>query len=170
MKTKGICKHIGITAAGIIVLVLLPLLAHFDLFSENTRTDAVSSATVPLPEEPSGSFIVLINTEMHKDTLEDWETFFRDEDFVVIFEDISCLAAKGDAAGQQLAERFRASLPENQMRLRFEDGTLLASKAEAGLIDVAVLSREMAQYLQLGEVRPLSGLTVLEIGLEGGTE
>ena len=170
MKTKGIGGHIGITAAGIFFLVFLPLLVHFDLFSGKAETDAVSSATVPLPEEPSGSFLVLINTKLHKDTLEEWEAFFRDGEFVVIFEDISCLAAKGDAAGQQLAERFRASLPENQMQLRLEDGTLLASKAEAGLIDVAVLSREMAGYLQLGETKALPGLTVLEIGLEGGAE
>lgn len=170
MKKTGIGRHIIITAAGIILLVLLPLLTHFDLFSDTAETDAVSSATLPLPDQPSGSFVVLINTERHKDTLDDWETFFRDEDFVVIFEDISCLTAKGDAAGQQLAERFRAQLPENQMQLRVEDGTLLASKAEAGAIDVAVFSLEMARYLQLGEAGTLSGVTVIEIGQEGAAE
>ena len=48
------------------------------------------------------------------------------------------------------------------MRLRTENATLLVSKIEAGWLDAAVLSREMAEALQL---RPeaLQGVTVIRV-------
>ena len=68
----------------------------------------------------------------------------------------------GAVSGVQLAQRFQAQLPENQMRLRTENATLLVSKIEAGRLDAAVLSLEMAEALQL---RPeiLNGVTVITV-------
>ena len=146
----------------LVFLVVLPIVTHVDVFGAAQSTDATSGASMVLPDQPSGEFLVLIRTEGHEDALEDWESFFRDEDeFAVIFEDISCLVAEGDTTGQQLAERFMAQLPENQMSLRHDEGALVASKAEAGFIDVVIMSAEMADDLALK--RDIPGVRTLII-------
>ena len=118
-----------------------------------------------LPDQPSGEFLVLINTKRHADTLEDWETFFKgeEEDLPVIFDDIDCLAASSDVTAMQLADRYLAQLPENQMKLRIEDATMLASKAEAGLIDVAFFSEEMADALSLAGEKDMKDVRVIRV-------
>ena len=162
MKALRALGHAGAVAAALMLLIGWPLLANFDFRKANDGLDAVSQASLALPDQPSGEFLLLIRTSLHEDTLDAWRAFFTDaEDFEVIFEDVSCLAAAADAPGRQLAERYQAQLPENQMRLRWEDPTLLASKAEAGYIDVAVFSREMADALKLS---PGPDVTVIEIG------
>ena len=65
--------------------------------------------------------------------------------------------------GILLAERMQAQLPENQMRLRSENPTLLVSKAEAGLIDVAVFSKEMAGALKLKSSGQMEGIAVITV-------
>ena len=161
-----VLKHALIVIIGIMILVIWPLAALTDVLKPGSDVDAVSSASLALPDQPSGAFYVLINTSKHADTLDDWRAFFTDaEDFAVIFEDISCLTAYGDVAGEQLAQRYQAQLPENQMLLRGEAPALLASKAETGFIDVAVFSREMAEALALS---PGDDVTVIEIS--GGTD
>ena len=147
----------------LIVLIGIPMVTHFDVFGAQTSYDATSSASVKLPDQPSGDFVILINMSLHKDTVAEWESFFKDEEFAVIFEDIRCMVASGDTAGLQLAERFQAQLPENQMQIHTENPTLLVSKAEAGYIDVAVFSREMADVLQLKPQEELSGIAVVEV-------
>lgn len=160
MKHRRIPAHALGTAAAVFLLAVLPLLTQVPLTGQ--PVDAVSSATLVLPDQPSGEFYVLLNTSLHTDTLEDWRQFFTGEALPVIFEDLRCSAAKGDVSGVQLAQRFQAQLPENQMRLRTENATLLVSKIEAGWLDAAVLSREMAEALQL---RPeiLNGVTVITV-------
>ena len=64
-------------------------------------------------------------------------------------DDVACLAAQGDATGVQLAERFQARLAENQMTVRTINPTLLASRADAGVYDVVIVSEEMADALTL---------------------
>ena len=161
MNARKVWGHIGLVAAALAILVGLPMREYFETVAPRQSADAISSATIELPDQPSGDFIVLINTAKHADTLGKWRLFFRSEDFPVIFEDISCLVAQGDSTGQQLAERFQAQLPEHQMLLRTENPTLLASKAEAGYIDVAVFSREMADALKLAPDKQL--VTVIEV-------
>ena len=146
--------HAGAVLAALMLLAGLPILTHFDIFGSVSDPDAVSGASMELPDQPSGDFVVLMNSSLHKDTLEDWQLFFTGEDLPVIFEDIQCIVAEGDSGGQQLAERFMAQLPENQMTLRTEDPTLLVSKAEAGFIDVAVFSKEMAESFSSSPARP----------------
>lgn len=160
MKLRKIIGHTGLVVCMLFLLVGLPILTHFR-FDVDQTADAVSSASIALPDQPSGDFIVLINTKTHSKTLHAWRSFFLDEDFPVIFEDIQCIAAEGDATGQQMAERYLAELPENQMKLRTENPTLLASKAEAGYIDVAIFSREMADALKLSPDTNL--VTVIEV-------
>ena len=144
-------------------LVGLPCATHTEIFHSKSNTDAVSGATMKLPEQPSGEFIILINKRLHRDTLSEWQKFFLGEDLPVIFDDISCLTAEGDVTGILLAERMQAQLPENQMRLRSENPTLLVSKAEAGLIDVAVFSKEMADALKLKSSGQTEGVTVITV-------
>lgn len=141
--------HIIASLCAVLLFVGAPAAVCFNIFSKD-EPDAVSQATLVLPDEPSGEFVVLINKSIHGDTLNEWTEFFSGE-YAVIFDDLSCLVPTGDAAAQQLAERFCAQLPENQMTVRTEDATLLASKLDAGLIDTAVFSAELAQALKLPE-------------------
>lgn len=170
MKARTFLFHALAVALALGLLVGLPVLTHLDAFrgSAGEGEDATSSASIELPAQPSGNYLVLIRTDLHEDSLTDWEHFFRDEDFEVIFEDIQCLVAEGDATGLQLAERFRAQLPENQMTVREEDPTLLVSKAETGRVDVAVFSSEMADAMQLTPESVSADLTVLTVS--GGEE
>ena len=159
---EGLLHPLFVTAL-LILLVGIPVLTHFDIFRSQTGPDAVSGATIELPDQPSGKFLVLINSALHRDSLLDWKTFFSGEELPVIFDDIRCIAAKGDTTGIELAERFRILLPENQMTLRQEDPTLFISKVEEGYIDVAMMSEEMASALAF-KVDDLSdGLTVVRI-------
>jgi len=141
-----VLKHLGVILLALFITLGLPSLFYVDI-GGNAETDAVSSASLAMPEQPSGEFLVLLNTEKHALTRADWEDFFSERPVDVIMEDIACMTVRGDTAGEQLAERYRARLAENQMTLWREDGTLLASRADNGLFDVIVLSREMADVL-----------------------
>ena len=116
------------------------------VYSLNNKNDDMvkASASIKLPDVPSGEFIILINESMHEDTLDKWEAFFRnDEDnIVVIFEDIKCIYATGDD---------QAYLPENQMEISNINPILLVSKVENRYLDIAIFSKEMADYLELKE-------------------
>ena len=167
MKKYRVPAHAAGVILAVFCLAVLPFCSLLQSVVRGAAVDAVSGATLELPAQPSGEFYVILNTARHADTLGDWRLFFPDdEDFSVIFEDIRCLAAKGDAAGVQMAERFQAQLPENQMRLRTEDPTLLISKVEAGRVDVAVLSRDMAEALGFSPASA-RGATVIELSGRG---
>ena len=133
--------------ASVIILLGVPLLCSgsiHSLFSGNM--DAVSSASVIL-DQPSGNYIIMINKLMHKDAdkLNDWITFFSGGDVLYIFEDICAGTAIGDTGGHEMAESFRSRLPENQMKVRSEDATLLLSRADEGLYDIIIMSEEFAK-------------------------
>ena len=106
--------------------------------------DAVTSASLT-PEAPSGRYVVLINRSRHPDTLEQWEAFFREEDYGVLLEDAGCLTIEGDAGGMQLAERYEARLVKDQLQTHADNGVLVASRLEAGAYDLAVFSVEAGE-------------------------
>ncbi|MBR1472033.1 MAG: hypothetical protein IJ600_10385 [Lachnospiraceae bacterium] len=128
---------------GLAVLLFAAAPAAYLTASGMGDVDAVSSATTILAQ-PSGAYIVLINEGRHTDAgkLQTWKQFFSGEEIDFIFEDISCIVAGTDAAGWEIAESFQSRLPENQMKLRTEDATLLLSKIYYGEFDVALFSRE----------------------------
>lgn len=141
-------KHLlhGIVTAGILFFtILLPLWRA----QTAEDTDAVSSASVVI-DQPSGEYLVFLNRSLHEDsgTLTQWEAFFRGEEIGILFEDLSCSVADGDTAALAMAESFQSRLPENQMKLRTEDGILLLSKAEYGSFDVLIFSKEAADTYQ----------------------
>ena len=148
MKAGRIIIHIIITLAVTVSAVGVPL-AHILDRGDTGDADAVSGATIKLSEKPSGEYIILVNRTLHEDSIGDWTSFFRDGELNVIFDDISCLAAKSDIQAIKLVQSMSAQLPENQMKLRTEDMTLLASKAENGCIDAAVFSKEFADAIKL---------------------
>jgi len=134
------------------IIIGIPVIVHFEEIKSRVSTDsldAISSASVVIPSKPTGEFYILINTDKHSDSVEDWEKFFTSDDVVVIFDDINCLVANTDANGLKVATMYQAILPENQMKLRTENPVLLASKAENGYIDFAIFSAEMATALEL---------------------
>ena len=164
MKLYGLFGHILRVAVMLFLFLVLPYLLVFGMpGKKDDSIDAVTQASIELPDQPSGDFIVLINTSLHKDSIEAWKEFFTDGDFGVIFEDIRCITAEGDATGMELAKRFMAQLPENQMTIRTENPTLLVSKAEAGYIDVVVLSKEMADALKIAPGDAMDGVTVIQV-------
>ena len=135
-------KHAAFVLACLFVTLGIPLLIYSpNLFSRGL--DAVSSASLEIPDQPSGEFLVLINKDRHPDTLKEWDDFFSERPVSVIMEDISCLVAEGDTGGVEAARRYQARLAANQMRLSGESYSLLVSKAENGLFDVIILSAEM---------------------------
>lgn len=168
MKARKRWGHICFTILMIVLLVGLPIATHFDILPARDGVNAVSSASIELPDQPSGDFIVFINKTLHEDTMDVWDDFFHDRDFEVIFEDVHCLVSQGDVTGQQLAERFQLQLPENQMILRSENPTLLVSKVENGYIDIAVFSSEMAEAMSLALDDLPETVEVLMISGEGG--
>ena len=165
MKPVKLILHIALTLLLLFLFLGIPFIRRRDVFTffsgKGKTMDAISSASLVIPDAPDGEYLVYIRNELHRDTLSDWESFFRNEDFPVIFDDIHCLVANGDLNGKQLADRYMAQLPENQMQLRTEDPTLLASKLETGQFDVAILSPEMAGFLELASEIP--GVTVLRV-------
>lgn len=143
-------RHAAAVFLALFVTLGIPSLAYVDfsaLFGE--KVDAVSGASLELPAQPSGNFVILLNRDRHKGTAEEWTTFFSGGETDVIMDDVACVAAQGDAAGIQLAERFRSRLAENQMTVRQVNPTLLASRADAGVYDTVIVSAEMADALTL---------------------
>ncbi len=158
-----VLKHIMTVLVLLAVLLGLPA-AHFarqgTLFGP---ADAVSGASLVVPDQPSGTFFVLLNEDRHPATGGEWEKFFREQEVDVIMEDISCLVTRGDAAGAELAERYLARLAENQMKLTAEDGTLVASRAENGLFDVIIISADAEPVYDYGAAFARPGTAVIEV-------
>ena len=146
-------KHIGIVLLGLFLCLVLPGLFYVDVGAlVSGGFDAVSGASMDLPDQPSGEFVVILNKDRHPLTLEEWTAFFREEEVGVIMEDLSCLAAASDPTGVQLAQRYMVRLAENQMKLTAENSLLVVSRAEKGLYDVIVLSKEMADAVDFSAV------------------
>ena len=151
-------KHIGIIIASVLIVLGIPLWCSGGLHSLfSTDPDSVSSASVIL-DKPSGQYYIMINKEMRRDedTLQDWITFFSGGEILYIFEDISCSVATSDAGGIELAESFRSQLPENQMQVKADDGTLIASRADHGLYDIIMMSKEFADMIGILDSRSAS--------------
>ena len=145
-------RHIAVVVLALSLTLGIPVAMSVDisaLFSAKEQADAVSSATMPLPEQPSGEFVVLLNRQKHTDTIAQWQLFFSGGDAGVIMSDVDCRVAQSDTSAMQLARRYQLRLPENQMQLKAENGLLLISKAEVGLFDAIVMSKEMAERYQV---------------------
>ena len=157
-------RHIVVCVVALFVLLGLPAMYYggHGGFS-GAGTDATTGASAELPDRPSGDFVVLMDRAKHPDTLEAWTDFFSDRPTEVIMEDLSCLTLRGDPSGTRLAERYRARLAENQMTIRREDPTLVASRADRGLFDVIVLSKEMADAYQFESTLDDSRVAVISV-------
>ncbi|MBQ8954057.1 MAG: hypothetical protein IJ048_08060 [Clostridia bacterium] len=156
--------------AGLLVILALALILPYRLFIGpidwgallGGGLDGVSSASVIL-DAPSGEYVVLLNAPLHekRGTVQDWTDFFQGES-PLIMEDIRCLAARQDAGGVEMAKSYQSRLPENQMKLAVIDGTLMLSRADEGLFDAIVMSKEFAEALGAGSARK-AGVEALEI-------
>ena len=142
-----VLRHILAVSLSLFLLLGLPLLHFCQAGRLHPGADAVSSATLDLPETPSGDYVVYVNRQKHAGTMDQWRAFFSEEDYGVLLEDVHCLVIDGDTAGEQLARRYQARLVKGQMTLRRENGVLVASRLDAGQYDLAILSAEMAAVL-----------------------
>lgn len=148
MKAGKIALHIILSLIAAFLLVGLPGLYILVQRAEN-RPDTVSSASVKIPDKPSGEYVLLLNRSLHKESFDDWVAFFSDGELNVIFDNVNCLASESDTDALKMADRLIARLPENQMKLRTENPVLLVSKVENGCIDTAIFSKEMADEMKL---------------------
>lgn len=165
MKLITRILHIAADLVIIFALAGIPVLMYCDLPVKGY--DAVSSASIELPDSPSGEFLIIINRDLHEDTAEDWKDFFEGDYLKVIFEDINCMVPDGDVTGLELANRYMAILPENQMRVSGDDAVLIASKLEAGYVDIAILSADMADALGISTESIPDNMLVIKILEEG---
>ena len=144
MMIVRIIRHILTVLLALLLLVGVSVCRTGYIQRRMSSADAVSSATTVI-EQPSGAYVVLINRSRHPDekNLAVWEDFFMGREIGILFEDISCTVAGTDAAGIELARSFQSRLPENQMSIRREDMILMRSKADHGLYDVMLMSKEV---------------------------
>lgn len=159
-------RHILIVCISILIIMGIPLFftSGFQKWLNNDP-DALSSASVIL-DQPSGNYVIFINEAVHpnKENLETWKKFFKGEEISFLFEDITCYIATGDGPGLMMAQSYQSRLPANQMILKMEDGTLMISKAEHGIFDIMILSKEMADNLH---VETLDMNSVIRIDVKG---
>ncbi len=148
MKTvlRYAVRILSVVAAALIIC-LLTAGGYINLNSDSP--DSVSSATAQTvsAKDMEGKRVVLINRELHdkSGTTADWQKFFAFSDNVpLIMEDITCKVAEGDSSGLDTAKKYQARLPENQMKIVQEAGTMLVSKAELMRFDVIILSEAAA--------------------------
>lgn len=165
-----IFRHVIVILAALFVTLGLPALYyhHAGTLFPSAGSDTVTGASLVLPDQPSGQFIILVDREKHPDTLSVWSDFFSDRPTDVIMEDLSCMTVQGDVTGIQLAQRYQARLAENQMSIRTENPVLVASRAENGLFDVIILSQEAADTYQFCSVYAEKGVAVISV--EGASE
>ena len=144
-RIGSVTKHVLLIGMVLFLLVILPLIFTGYFTDKTEGADAVSSASIVI-DEPSGNYIVFINTQKHndKEKLASWIDFFSGEEITFIFEDIRCCVAYGDSQGLLMAQSFQSKLPEHQMTIRQEDAILMLSKAEHGRYDIIIMSKEMA--------------------------
>lgn len=162
-------KHVALTAAALFLTLGLPalLLVDWSALHGDGSSDGVSGASLVLPEQPSGEFVVLINEKLHPDTMEDWTRFFTNQPVEVIMEDISCMVVAGDQSGEQLADRYQARLAEHQMTIRRENPIMAASKADCGRFDVMILSREIAEGYRFSTALDDQDVSLISVKGEG---
>lgn len=146
----------------------VPFLQSNAFHAHATDADTVTSASLIL-DAPSGEYVVFLNRARHPDpaALSHWEDFFAGKDVPVIYEDISCIAIEGDLGGIEMATSLQSRLPEHQMTLRTEEGALLMSKAERGLYDVVVLSKEAADAYDVSALSADENAIVVRIAEDG---
>lgn len=154
--------HLAAAAAAFLLCIALPAWLFTDVPARlSGGADAVSGASMEIPDQPSGTYLVLIRNDLHAGTIGDWTDFFTEQPVGVIMEDLHCFVDQADAAGQEMAQRYMLRLAENQMTVTKENGTLLVSKAEEGLFDVIVLSREMADLQDYSAAAAREDVTAL---------
>ena len=166
---KKILEHFCVIAAGLLVLFGIPLIRYSDRLIAllGKDPDAVTGATMLIPDQPSGEFVVLLNRQKHAETLAEWTDFFLEKPVDVIFEDLDCIVIDADVSGIQLAERYQARLAENQMMISRQNGLLAVSKAQWGDYDVLILSKEFADVYTLSTVCEREETMVIIVTGEG---
>ena len=155
--------HILVVVLSLFLFLGVPTIIFGDFSMLIGGADAVSGASVVV-DQPSGEFCVILNANHFTESVEQWRTFFEGGDAGVIFEDIGCLTVRGDAAGIQLAERYQSRLPENQMRLHTQAGSMVLSKAKFNTYEVIIVSKEIAEAYEFPNE---SGEDVILIPVKG---
>lgn len=161
-----ILKHTVIVGAALFLMLGLPFFTsdYFAALMVGDGVDAVTSASVII-DQPSGNYVVLINLDRHQDgeKLAVWKDFFAGKEVSYIFEDIVCTVAKSDGNGLEMAESYQSRLPENQMKIRLEDGILMVSRAEYGKFDILIMSEEIADSYSASTLYDDENIAVIRI-------
>ena len=62
-----------------------------------------------------------------------------------------------------MAQSYQSRLPANQMRIKIVDPTLLFSKADHGIFDIVVMSKEMADVFHAETVSQQAGVITITV-------
>ncbi len=159
-----VIRHLLIVCAALLLIIGIPFFRSGYFAAMISGEDAVASATVAL-DQPSGEYVVMINETIRTDdeTLNTWTDYFSGKEIDFLFEDIRCCVASGDAPGLEMARSYQSRLPENQMKIRTEDATLMLSKAEYGNFDIIVMSKEFADIFGADSLKGQEGVRYLEV-------
>ena len=163
-------KHVILTACACFLILVVPLwkTGYLETLMGGEEPDAVSSPSVIL-DQPSGKYVIYLNHDRHPDEgkWNTWLDFFQGKEISYIFEDISCLVARTDPLGYEMARSCQSRLPENQMKLRQEDAVLMLSRAEYGKYDIIIMSKEAADIYHAERLEKLPGTEVLTVNSAG---
>lgn len=162
---KTVLIHTCIVCLSLFLILGIPFL-FTDAFHNliHGKADATSSASVVL-KQPSGQYIVLINKARHTnaENLDTWTRFFDGKEIDYLFEDIVCYVCQGDGLGLSMAQSYQSRLPANQMRIKIVDPTLLFSKADHGIFDIVVMSKEMADAFHAETISQQDGVITITV-------
>ena len=164
-----VIRHIVIIVISLLLILGIPF-TRTSYFAQmrSGSPDAAATASIII-DQPSGEYVVLINEDLHTnaENLAIWKDFFAGKEIPFLFEDIVCTVGSADAGGAEMAKSYQSRLPENQMKIKQEDITLMLSKAEHKRFDIIVLSKEFADMFTASTIYDKDGVCVIMVGGEG---
>ena len=164
-----VIRHIVIIIVALLMILGIPF-TRTSYFAQlrSGNPDAAATASVII-DQPSGEYVVLINEDLHTnaDNLAIWKDFFAGKEIPFLFEDIVCTVGSIDGGGLGMAQSYQSRLPENQMKIRQEDITLMLSKAEYKRFDIIVMSKEFAEMFGASTLYEKEGIHAIMVGGEG---
>lgn len=109
--------------------------------------------------EFSGTFFILVNESLHGSEL---DSFFLEENTENLPQHINCFVSYPDVDAIGLARRYQALYTAGEIKVSKINTTMVFSKVELGIADVAIISGGVAEALKLNRDKcEENGLRVL---------
>lgn len=164
----GVLKRMSLRVLALAVLLAggyFLLMAVGAIRPIGAPADAVTGAsTIITADQVSGNYVALLNKDLHDKagTTGDWTAFLNGES-PLIMEDIRCTVIEGDAGGLEMAKSFQSRLPENQMVITTQPGSIAVPKAEHGVFDLMILSEEAAEAFRISSISQNPNVVTVQV-------